>query len=141
MDNENEKEENVQQLEEGYFRIDFVNLLNVMNMNLTKSSPHRNRFLTDKSNVEQYINIIDNDYPISGQFVLDISNHFTNFEILIREDKIKDDKIYLNKETLGFIVAGIDEERTKIFKQEYETLGNPEKILRAAERLKELNLL
>ena len=74
MDNENEKEENVQQLEEGYFRIDFVNLLNVMNMNLTKSSPHRNRFLTDKSNVEQYINIIDNDYPISGQFVLDISN-------------------------------------------------------------------
>lgn len=114
-----------------YYRIDFVRLVELISIYLTKSGSRRGAFLGSCSNPESFRKILDEGYPITGKFVNELDTFLNNRSedgVLIRSEDFEVEYIYLNKDTLNFSIKGIDEERTKIFPIEYEFLGNPEKI-------------
>lgn len=112
-----------------YYRLDFKRLVEILAIYLLKGSVRRNSFLDSCNKRELYIKIIDEGYPITGSFIEELDDFFINRNedgVLIREENIEPEYVYLNKVTKNFKILGIDEERTKIFPVEYELIGNPE---------------
>lgn len=114
-----------------FYRIDFVRLNELIYVYLRDTGIRRVAFLDTCENPTLYKKMLDEGFPVTGRFIEELDSFLSNRNeegVLIRDEEMKSQHIYLNKNTHNFTVNGVDEERTKIFPIEYEFLGNPDMV-------------
>lgn len=114
-----------QQTKVYFYRINFQRLYEALSIYLIKGSIRRDAFLDTCSNSNVFTRIIDGNYAITGKFIEELDNFYINRAedgILIRDEAMREDRIYLNKRTKNFITNITDEERTKIYHNELEMI-------------------